>query len=240
MAIEASAVPEALAGEVVQRDPAGGQHDADQRRGVLEGDRLGRRVRGDLQVLEEARAPGRRPPGSSWRTALSQEVPFEDEAQRQHRVGDREAAERLGREDRLDPLEDRVAGTQHEDADRRDQRPEVALHAVAERVLPVGRLLAPLQRGHQEDLVEGVGERVRRLGEHGGRARDRVRRRAWPPRSPGWPTRPGCTVPVDSSAPEPSSPMGPPCQAPRRRPQKRASCSSPSSSCLRSRPRRIR
>ena len=46
---------------------------------------------------------------------------LEDEAQGQHDVGDRETAQLLRLEHRLDPLEDRVAGSQHEDADRRDQ-----------------------------------------------------------------------------------------------------------------------
>ena len=108
----------------------------------------------------------------SCRTALSHEAPSNTKLEPQHDVGDRQAAQLLGVEHGLDALEDRVAGPEHEDPDRRDQRPEVALHAVAERVLRVGGLLAALERGHQEDLVEGVGERVRRLGEHRGGARD--------------------------------------------------------------------
>ena len=71
--------------------------------------------------------------------------------------------ERLRVEQRADALVDREAGAEHEDADRGEQRPEVALHAVAERVPAVGRLLAALERGQQEDLVDRVGDRVRRL-----------------------------------------------------------------------------
>ena len=158
-------VPEPLAGDVVQRDADRGEDDADQRRGVLEGHRLRGGVGGDLEVLEEP-APLVLGLAAELSHGLEPRDALEQEAQRQDHVGDQQAAELLGLEHRLDALEDRVAGTQHEDADRGDQRPEVALHPVAERVQRIGRLLAALQRCHQEDLVERVGEGVRRLGQH--------------------------------------------------------------------------
>ena len=54
-----------------------------------------------------------------------------------------------------------------EDADRREQRPEVARHAVAEGVLRIRGSLAAVQRGQQEPLVHGVADGVRGLGQHG-------------------------------------------------------------------------
>ena len=53
-----------------------------------------------------------------------------------------------------------------------DERPEVALAAVAEGVLGVGLALRPLAAEHQQALVAGVGEGVDRLGEQAGRAGD--------------------------------------------------------------------
>ena len=53
-----------------------------------------------------------------------------------------------------------------------DERPEVALPAVAEGVLGVRLARRPLAAEHQQALVAGVGERVERLGEQAGRAGD--------------------------------------------------------------------
>jgi hypothetical protein len=53
-----------------------------------------------------------------------------------------------------------------------DQRPEVLRLAVAERMLGVGHPLGHPEAGEQEDLVEGVGDRVRGLGQHRARPAD--------------------------------------------------------------------
>ena len=63
-------------------------------------------------------------------------------------------------------LEDREPASGDEDAERRQQRPEVPLLTVAEWVVPVGRAFRLAQGRQQECLIEGVGSGVRGFGEH--------------------------------------------------------------------------
>ena len=125
-------------------------------------------------VLQQRRPAARRPRGAAARTRLEPRGALEEERHAQHDVRHGQRLDRLGVQQRVDALVDREAGAEHEDPDGREQRPEVALHAVAERVLPVGGLLAALERGQQEDLVDRVRDRVRALGEHRRRAGQRA------------------------------------------------------------------
>ena len=154
-----------VAGDRVQRDAAGRQQDADQRGGVLERHRLGGRVGRGEDVLEDADALLTRL-STQLDDGLDPRRALEEERGAQHDVRHHQRLHRLRVHQRVDALVDREAGAEHEDPDRGEQRPEVALHAVAERVLHVGRLLAARERRQQEELVDGVGDRVGSLGEH--------------------------------------------------------------------------
>jgi hypothetical protein len=78
----------------------------------------------------------------------------------------------------LDALPDRQHATDHEDAERGQQRPVEQLGTVAEGMAGVGPPPAAPQALEQQQLVAGVGDRVQRLGEERGRAgqqgRDRL------------------------------------------------------------------
>src|SRR6185437_9783174 len=67
-------------------------------------------------------------------------------------------------------LEYREPGAGDEDAEGREQRPEVTLLAVPERMLGIGGPRASVYRRQQERLVERVRSRVGGLGEHRARA----------------------------------------------------------------------
>ena len=75
----------------------------------------------------------------------------------------------------VDALVDREEAADREQDDRHDERVDVALAAVAERVLAVGRFLRLAAAEQQQQLVAGVGEGVDALGEHRGRAREEPR-----------------------------------------------------------------
>ena len=66
----------------------------------------------------------------------------------------------------VDAVVDREDGAADEGGDGGEQRPDVALGAVAEGVVLVGGLLAALEGGEQQQLGDGVGDRVGGLGEH--------------------------------------------------------------------------
>jgi hypothetical protein len=80
----------------------------------------------------------------------------------------------LAADHRGDAVVDGEAGAADEREQRRDERPDERLLAVPERVLLVGRLAAAAQRDVEEHLGDGVRERVRRLGQHRGRAGDQA------------------------------------------------------------------
>src|SRR5690606_34322336 len=73
------------------------------------------------------------------------------------------------------PLVEGEHGAGGEDPDRGEQRPEVALLAVPERVPAVGGLQGAPVRGEQQHFGDRVAHRVRGLGEHRGGAGDQPR-----------------------------------------------------------------
>ena len=167
-------VPRRLAGELVQRNSRRGDADAHQRRRVLEEHQLDARVPA-LAHVEPQRLPGpprlgprlpQRPhPGRALRRQSDDERdPGDEEA-----AGGLAAAHDLG-----DAVAAREHRAGHEHRDRRDEGPQEALLPVAEG-LPFARLApAERDRGQQEDLVGGVGERVGGLGEERGRPADQA------------------------------------------------------------------
>jgi hypothetical protein len=50
-----------------------------------------------------------------------------------------------------------------------DERPEISLHAVAERMSRIRRTSAALLPDQKQDLIAGIDQRLDRLGEHRGR-----------------------------------------------------------------------
>ena len=110
----------------------------------------------------------------TWRTALSHEMPSKTNETASTTYTISRPVSSSGLRIASDALVDGVARSEHEDPDGCEQRPEVALHAVAERMLDVGGLLTAFERRQQEDLVQGVGHRVRGFGEHGCRAGDQT------------------------------------------------------------------
>jgi hypothetical protein len=50
-----------------------------------------------------------------------------------------------------------------------DERPEISLHAVAERMSRIRRTSAALLPDQKQDLVAGIDQRLDRLGQHRGR-----------------------------------------------------------------------
>ena len=86
--------------------------------------------------------------------------------------GDGDRLELVGVADLLDALVDGEHAAQAEQDDGDDERPEVPLAAVAERVLGGRRPLRPPAAEQQQRLVARVGHRVDALGQHRARAGD--------------------------------------------------------------------
>jgi hypothetical protein len=80
---------------------------------------------------------------------------FREAGHRQGHVGDKGVIAAPVPE-REQSLKDRESRTRDEDPERGEQRPEVPLLAVAERMPGVGRAFAPAQGGQQECLIERV------------------------------------------------------------------------------------
>ncbi len=93
----------------------------------------------------------------------------------EHRDRDPDVLELVRVGELVDALVDREQAADREQDDRDDERVDVALAAVAERVLLVGCAPRPATAEQQQQLVARVGDRVDRLGEHRGRARDEPR-----------------------------------------------------------------
>ena len=102
------------------------------------------------------------------RVALQPDRDHQD-AHRDHR-----RRQRLGRLQLLDALVEGEHRAEREQQQRDDERVEVAVAPVAERVLGGGGALGPLAAEQQQPLVGRVGDRVHRLREHRRRARDQV------------------------------------------------------------------
>ena len=84
----------------------------------------------------------------------------------QHDVTDEEVARGLRGDELVDAVRDRHRSTRDEQAERGEQRPDVDLSPVAERMPRVGGPSGLPVRDDQEDLVAGVRPRVRGLGDH--------------------------------------------------------------------------
>jgi hypothetical protein len=150
------------------------QHQPDHRGGVFEKCGLHRGVRAALHVFDK---PGTVAPGLAphLRVRPDERYALGDAGQGERDVGDEEIAAALVPE-REYPFEYRESAASDEDTEGREQRPEVAFLAVSERVAGIGGPLAPVHRRQQERLVEGVGGRVRGLGQHGTRAGEKPSR----------------------------------------------------------------
>jgi hypothetical protein len=90
---------------------------------------------------------------------------LEDHGEAKDEEADPHGAELLRVRESLICLVDREDAATEEQEERDDQRPEVALLAVAERVFRRRRLHAPPDADIEEDLIHGVGDRVRGLGD---------------------------------------------------------------------------
>ena len=112
----------------------------------------------------------------SWRTATRRLKAVEREGDEEHDHADPEALELRGMEDRPDALGDRDGPAHDEHPDGGQERPEVAVRAVAERMRGVGRPTARAVGDVEQRLVAGVRDRVQRLREERGRAGQRRRR----------------------------------------------------------------
>ena len=71
-----------------------------------------------------------------------------------------------------DPFVERQARADAEDQDRDNERPQIKLHPIAERVPLIGLFLSQPQTVEQQRLVAGVDPGVDRLRQHRRRSRD--------------------------------------------------------------------
>ena len=87
---------------------------------------------------------------------LEERDPFQDERESQHDVADHEVVSRLGLEQRLDAVGDRHRSTGDEEPERCEQRPDVRLPAVPERMRWVGCAKRPAVGDDEEHHVARV------------------------------------------------------------------------------------
>jgi hypothetical protein len=111
----------------------------------------------------------------SRRSRCSERDGLEDERKGQDHVPDQEVPGRLRPDEFLDAAGNGDRGARHEQPDRSEQRPDVGLPAVTERVGDVRRAAGPPVGNQQEDLVarigpgmRGLSQQRRRPGERGG------------------------------------------------------------------------
>src|SRR3569623_1925624 len=100
---------------------------------------------------------------------LPAEIPrgrFEHQGHREHAVIPCRILDRLGVLQMGAAFIDRHAAAQREDADGDDERPEIKLSAVAERVLRIRRSRGAMQPQPHQQTVAGVDERMDALGQH--------------------------------------------------------------------------
>ncbi len=163
-------VPAGVAGGVGEDHAREREEQADQRAGVLEQHDRQLGLLGTPDPVQPAAA------GRAVRVGLlvggAQREALQQHREQQDPDGDREVLDIVGVAELLDPLVDREQAAHREQHEGDDERPEVPLAAVAERVRRVGRLGRPLAAEQQERLVAGVGQRVAGLGEQAGRTRD--------------------------------------------------------------------
>ena len=96
---------------------------------------------------------------------------LEHDRDQQDPDGDAEALDLVRVAQLRDALVEREQAAHREQHEGDDERPEVALAPVAERVLGVGLAPGPPAAEQQQRLVAGVGERVDGLGQQAGRRR---------------------------------------------------------------------
>ena len=122
----------------MRRQADGRDDEADQSGGVLEEDRSERRIGRGHHLLDHVTTEqfGRR---SGLTNRPQKGDPLEHEGKRQHHVADDKVRRRLGRDQLLDSVRDRNGGAGHEQAERREQGPDVRLAPVAEWMRTVGR-----------------------------------------------------------------------------------------------------
>jgi hypothetical protein len=151
------------AGQLMQAQPGRGDDQAGQRGGVLREHRSQGGVGGGQHVLDHVPLE-RRGLTLGLPDRLQERGSLQQEGHGQHDVPDDEMLGRLRVEQFLDAVRDGNRAAGHEQPERGEQRPHVRLPAVAGRVGAVGRALGPPVGDQQEDLVAGVGPRVRGLG----------------------------------------------------------------------------
>ena len=118
-----------------------------------------------------------RPPRCRFGFALggAEREPFEHDGEAQHPERPHRRVDRFRMRELVDALGEREQRAEGEEHEGDDERPEVALHPEAERVLVGGRALAASPPEEQQALVPGVGDRVDRLREHRRRSGQRER-----------------------------------------------------------------
>ena len=169
----ADAVPHGVAGEDGQADAGEGEDQAEQRGDVFEQDH---RQLGLLGVPDERRSSSPcRARGSTRSTAVRSEKLSSPIATSEHHDRQPRHLERVRVGQLLDALVQREDPADREQDDRDDEREDIALAAVAERVLRVGGPARPAAAEQQQELVARVGDRVHGLGEHGARAGEHER-----------------------------------------------------------------
>ena len=122
----------------MRRQGDGRDDEADQSGGVLEEDGSERRIGRGHHLLDQVMTEqiGR---GSGLTSRPQKGDPLEYKGKREHHVADDEVRRRLGRDQLLDPVRHRNGGAGHEQAERREQGPDVRLAPVTEWMRMVGR-----------------------------------------------------------------------------------------------------
>ena len=166
----ADGVPAGLVGEVGQQHAGEGEEQADLGADVLE------QHDGQLGRLRLAQPRRPRHVGALDVAGLlvrrAQRHRLEDDGDEEDADGDRQVLDLVGVAQLGDALVEGEQAAHREQHEGDDEGPEVALPAVAERVLAVGGLAGPLAAEQQQRLVAGVGQRVERLGQQARRAGD--------------------------------------------------------------------
>src|SRR3569623_710816 len=140
-----------------------GDQVADDRRRVLEQHGDARGILARVYRLQYAAA------AYDLAEGLPAEIPrgrFEHQGHREHAVLPCRILARLGVLQMGAAFIDRHAAAQREDADGDDERPEIQLSAVAERVLRIRRSRGAMQPQPHQQTVAGVDERMDALGQH--------------------------------------------------------------------------
>ena len=123
--------------ELVRGQTGSRDDQADQRGRVFREHGSQGRIRGRHEGARSSRAPSVRPPVRSCRTDRRNEIPSSDEGHRKYHVADDEVGRRLWREELLHAVGDRHDSTRHEQTECGEQRPDIRLASVTERMRAV-------------------------------------------------------------------------------------------------------